>query len=99
MRLPILAGLCAALLLAAPAAAEQPLQCTNHDDLVAFLATHYDEHPTAVGLVSDGRVIEVLTSRAGTFTILIVTPENIACPVAAGDPWQRLSPPLAGLQS
>ncbi len=62
-----LALVSAALILSAltqPVAAEPP-GCTQRTDVVDHLASDYAEVPVAMGLVSNGGVIEVLSSRAG----------------------------------
>jgi len=49
----------------------------------------YRESPVAVGLASNGKLLEVLTSEDGsTWTILLTSPNGISCLFAAGSSWQ-----------
>ena len=79
--------------LSLPAQAQQI--CTNRSDVLGHLANKYSEAPVALGLASNGGVIEVLSSNSGkTWTIIITMPNGISCMLAAGEGWERL-PPLA----
>ena len=48
--------------------------------------------PVAMGLVSDGNVLEVATSSSGSWTIVVTLPTGLSCAVAAGEKWARLGP-------
>jgi hypothetical protein len=58
--------------------------CSPHADMLLVLAQQYGEAPQAIGLVGGSRVIEVLSSKEGTFTILVTQPDGMACILAAG---------------
>ena len=81
------AGTSAFVLLPAVAAAQESA-CAPRETLVGQLAQKYSETPTAVGLSSDGSLVEVLTSDDGTtWTILISMPNGTSCLVASGESW------------
>jgi len=78
----------AALALASPAAA-QPMSCSTRADVLTELSRQYSEAPVAIGLASNGGLVEVLTSSKGsTWTIIITMPSGTSCLVAAGESWQ-----------
>ena len=72
-----------ALCLAAPAQAQTP--CTGLPDALAALAARYDEAPRVSGLMANGQLMIITASEAGGFTVLIVTPEGLACMAASGE--------------
>ena len=77
-------------------AAAAPM-CGDRDEILARLQQRHDESPTALGLSSDGGVLEVLVSPEGGWTILITYPKRPTCVVAVGEAWQTLQ--LAGQQA
>ena len=79
----------AAFLLAPPAGAQ--MVCGERGEFIKHLKRQYDERPVAMGLVSNGAVIEVLTSPGGSWTILATNPDGITCVVAAGEAWETVS--------
>jgi hypothetical protein len=78
--------------LSGPAAAAA--MCGDRDQILSRLQQRHDESPTALGLSSDGGVVEVLVSPEGGWTILITYPKRPTCVVAVGEAWQTLQ--LAG---
>ena len=84
-----IAGLMA--LLAAPAQA-QPV-CGPRAEIVGKLSANYEEQQAAVGLASNGNLLEVFTSKAGTWTVLFTRPDGITCFIAAGNNWQDTREP------
>lgn len=80
-----------------PATAEAPgLACARRDDMVKALASKYDERPRAIGLANARAMIEIFTSRAGTFTILLTRPDGASCIISAGENWEE-APPLRNM--
>ena len=87
-------GLAAALTAAAPAAADplnaQPA-CQSRADIDQLLTQGFDEVPTALGLQSNGHLIQVFVSKDGaTWTIVTTRPDGISCIVALGQHWEAL---------
>ncbi len=82
---------CASLTLSLPAmpAAAQQAPCTERPTVVDHLASEYSERPVAIGLASNGGVIEVLSSqKSGSWTLIITMPNGPTCMIAAGENWE-----------
>ncbi len=63
--------------------------CGSRAEVLYRLAADYKETPSAIGLASNGGLIEVLTNTDGaTWTIIITMPNGATCLVAAGESWQ-----------
>ena len=97
------AALVGALGLAAPAVAQAPPQgaitpaCHSHADLTRMLDQKYAEQPSAVGLQSNGHLVEVFVSNDGTsWTIVVTRPDGWSCIVAVGEHWESLPGPVTG---
>jgi hypothetical protein len=66
--------------------------CGDRETILAKLQSAYDEEPDAIGLMSDGDVLEVVVSdTTGTWTILGTYPKRPTCIVAAGTAWRSLT--------
>jgi len=79
-----------------PAAADESMACGNRDDMLGHLAGRYSEKPVAMGLATNGSMVEVLTSNAGkSFTIVYTTPQGLTCMMAAGHNWESMWEQLA----
>ena len=48
-----------------------------------------------MGLTSTGKVMELLTSSAGSWTILVTMPGGPTCVIAAGESWEELAVPTS----
>ena len=55
----------------------------EHDEMVKVLGERYREVPRAIGLASQSSIIEVFTSKAGTWTILLTKADGASCIVSA----------------
>ena len=84
-----------ALCLAAPAQAQTP--CTGLPDALAALAARYAEAPRVSGLMANGQLLIITASEAGGFTVLIVTPEGLACMAASGEGFALTEAPKPGV--
>ena len=85
------AALATGLLLSSAAQAQQApagAVCGERGKFLAHLGKNHQESPTAMGVTASGRVIEVLTSRDGTWTIIMTHPNGVTCMVAAGQAWE-----------
>jgi len=79
-----------AVLLAAPSMAA-PRDCGARSDILKSLAEKFHESPVALGVDSNGVLVEVLASDSGaTWTILLSRPDGLSCMVATGEEWQVL---------
>lgn len=70
--------------------------CGARGSLMEQLKVKYSEHPKSMGLAANGSVLEVLTAKSGTWTILLTTPQGITCLIAAGKHWEDLEPSGGG---
>jgi hypothetical protein len=77
---------------ALPATAQQQVPCGERDEIVKSLSSQYSERPRAMGLANQSAIIEVFTSKAGTWTILLTRPDGAACIVGAGEAWEDIPP-------
>jgi len=64
--------------------------CDSRTGVIKQLAERYAESPVAIGVTQDSNVIEVLASAGGTWTIIITTPNGVACIMGAGEYWELL---------
>ncbi len=78
------------IILATALPATAQMMCGPRNNVVANLEKGYSEHPVSMGLASNGAVIEVFLSEAGTFTIVMTRPNGLSCLMAAGKDWQDL---------
>jgi hypothetical protein len=70
--------------------AEAARLCGERDEILKRLEQRHDETPQALGLSSDGGVLELLVSPSGGWTILVTYPKRPTCVVAVGEAWQAL---------
>jgi hypothetical protein len=69
--------------------AEPPAGCGPRDEVLSQLAERYREAPVAIGLASNGGLIELLTADTGTtWTLIITAPNGSSCVLAEGEDWQ-----------
>jgi hypothetical protein len=63
-------------------------RCDVHDRIAARLDQTFGEVPIGRGLQSPQRMFEIWHSaRTGSWTILLVRPDGMACIMAAGTAW------------
>jgi hypothetical protein len=64
--------------------------CGGYDELRSLLDARFGEHPTSSGLADDGRMMQVFAStEAGTWTMVSVNADGMACVLATGRAWQH----------
>ncbi|MCH7889517.1 MAG: hypothetical protein IIA00_09595 [Proteobacteria bacterium] len=85
-------ALAVAALAAFPALAQEAPTCVKRSDLLDHLAANYDESPIAMGLTTSGKVLEIVVSEGGSWTIIVTTPSGISCGIASGESWKDMSP-------
>ena len=80
----------------APALAQTlTLTCALRESWVEFLQEKHGEQVVARGLVDETRVLEVFAAPDGaTWTVVITNVEGLACAIASGENWERVSPKL-----
>ncbi len=67
--------------------------CAERAKFLAYFDEKFDESPVSMGLMTDGRVIEVLTSEQGSWTIIVTKASGESCGLASGDAWMKSPPP------
>lgn len=78
-----------ALLLMATSARSQASECRSYRDYRSFLKEKYDETPIGMGLDGTGtKAVQMFASPKGTWTVVVITPQGRACPIAAGTDWE-----------
>lgn len=70
--------------------------CGKRADMVKALNDKYSEFGKAIAIAGQVNLVEVFASKAGTWTILITTPEGKTCIIAAGNSWEDLPPVTEG---
>lgn len=76
---------------ASPIMAQQP-QCADSQKVVDYLKNEYGEAPVFAGIVADGvTAITVFANEdTGTFSVLAIRADGVACPIADGNGFQIL---------
>ena len=69
--------------------------CGDHMEITSRLGKTYGESRAGFGLLDDGRMVEIFTSRQGTWSMLVTAPGGVTCLVASGEAWQI--PPVASV--
>ena len=70
--------------------------CGDREAVLNNLEETYSEVPVALGLASNGSMVEVVVSPSGSFTILYTMPGGLACVMAAGEGWVPAGKKLPG---
>ncbi len=80
---------------AAPAAAQAIAErCNPRPVVIEFLGVKYEEIPVAMGLQSNGAVVEVFAAKdSRTFTIVVTVPSGVSCVISAGEAWEPVPAP------
>ncbi len=68
--------------------------CDNRAKILSALDQEYKEAPVGIGLTQSGRVIELLVSRKGSWTLLATGPTGLSCLIAAGENWEAMALPV-----
>jgi len=82
-----LIGASVTALLAAPAYSEENV-CGKRDDIVSRLENGYQEFNSAMGMSTNGGLVELFTSDNGTWTLMLTQPDGVSCLIAAGQNWE-----------
>ena len=101
---PLMAAVSLGVLASASTALAQPPMsvpaaspaCRSHTDLIEMLDQSFAEKPNALGLQSNGQLLQVFVADDGTsWTIVVTNPDGWSCIVAVGESWESL-PVMAG---
>jgi hypothetical protein len=80
----------AGLIGAGTAPALSQSNCAAREKILNTLNQEYKEAPAGLGLTQAGSVVELLVSRAGSWTLLATAPNGMSCLLAAGDHWEGI---------
>lgn len=72
------------------AAASAQRVCGSRHDLIRQLQDQFGERPAGHGVLADGRLVELVVSSDGGWSLLVTRPDGTTCLVAAGVDWQRI---------
>lgn len=61
--------------------------CAPRQVIVDMLQERYGETQSALGLQSDGRVLEIFAAPHGGWTAIVTQPNGTSCAVAVGEGW------------
>jgi hypothetical protein len=75
-------------LMAATSTAAAQSVCGTRETLLKQLSSEYQEAPAGIGLASNGSVVELLTSKGGTWTLMVTRPNGTTCLIGTGEAWQ-----------
>jgi hypothetical protein len=92
-----LIGVSFTALLAAPASSAENI-CGKRDDIVSRLESGYQEFNSAMGMSTNGGLVELYTSENGTWTLMLSQPDGVSCLIAAGENWESLKLPKSASQ-
>ena len=92
-----LIGVSFTALLAAPAYSAENI-CGKRDDIVSRLESGYQEFNSAMGMSTNGGLVELYTSENGTWTLMLSQPNGVSCLIAAGENWESFKLPKSASQ-
>ena len=70
--------------------------CGKRADFVKALNDKYQESNKALGIAGQVNLVELFSSKTGSWTILVTTPEGKTCIIAAGNSWENLPEVVEG---
>ena len=81
--------LLAAMISTVSASAIAASHCGPRKAIIETLAKNFEEHPIAIGLSHNGRLLEILARKDGrTWTVIATSPEGITCVLDTGEEWR-----------
>lgn len=89
----LIAIIAAATLGIVPMGAVAQTFCGPRAEILDRLEKQYSETPHALGLSTDGALVEVVVSPSGGWTILVTYPKKQSCVIATGEGWESLLAP------
>ena len=82
---------------AGPSAAQSI--CGARNDVIKALNQQIDESPVGLGLTGSQQAVELLVSKAGTWTLLVTMPDGMSCILSAGRNWEGMTIPVKGVKA
>ncbi len=74
-----------------PIQAQQDPPCADRAEFLKHLRNNFKEGPVAMGLTSNGNLLEVLVSAYGSWSIIVTSAAGLSCGVASGSSWESLN--------
>lgn len=68
--------------------------CAGRHQVVDELKLRFSENTAGVGLTEQGAMIELLTSEAGSWSLLLNFPDGRSCLMATGSSWEGQPPKM-----
>lgn len=87
-------AICGFILLCFSLPAHADSICGPRADFVKALKDKYQESRRGIGVSGEAAIVEIYTSKAGTYTIIVTRPDGLSCIIAAGSGWEELPPPI-----
>ncbi len=87
----------AAMFFAATQSNAQPpgAQCAPRSAVVQVLAARFGETRQSMGLAAADQLMEVYASDAGSWSLIVSTPDGLSCLLASGQSFEQVQEPLA----
>ena len=70
--------------------ADAGVPCGPRADIIKMLSDKYREAPRAMAIAGQTSLVEVFTSKAGSWTILVTQPRGASCIIGAGQSWEDI---------
>ncbi len=86
------------ILFLVPVAAHAQTVCGDRGKFIEQLSKAHREAPAGMGVTLDGKMVELLRSKTGSWSILVTNGNGVTCMVAVGDGWQEVKK-MAGTKS
>lgn len=67
--------------------------CGPRLEVVSWLESRFQERQAGFGLIENSAVLELYTSSAGSWTLIVTDPLKRTCFVASGHSWVDVPPP------
>ena len=72
---------------AASATAQVATICGKRADILTGFANTFHEERSAIDIVDEGSLIEVLVSPSGSWTMVVTKPGGLTCIIGSGRDW------------
>ena len=65
--------------------------CDRREYVIDRLAENFRETPVAIGITTEGSLVEVLTDAQGeSWTIIVTSSQGLSCLLLSGEGWKKL---------
>lgn len=65
-------------------------QCAPRDEVIKVLAAKYQESQRALGVINEKAMMEIYSSPAGTWTMVVTNDAGVSCVLASGEAWDEM---------